>query len=205
MKRYPVLQSGFVSLTEVGMNSPKLEATSFSEAILGQQSDNTLADYFFSVEVENLISEWKNYLHVTRPLEYRERIVRAAFKCFDCIAISQWTELQNLRPTLGRMHREFLTDTFMFVLYGRPRSVEVLQWARLLFPESGNSYSFKMGSLLTSDTKRYPDVNPRDLEITSLLCLWLQRPDGYIDMLKTLHVIFGRRSAAMSTNRALQT
>lgn len=195
--RYPVLQSGYLSLTEVGMNSPKLETNSFSETILGQSADNSLADYFFSIEVEKLISQWKNRPEAARTPEFKEKTIEAAFKCFSASSISTWIEMQSLRPTLGRLHKEFIVDTMLFVYHDKPRSVEALQWARLLFPESGGSQQIRVATMFESKYNRqYAPISGFDLSIESFVGNWLTRKDGYIDMLKCLHVIFGRRSGS---------
>lgn len=195
--RYPVLQSGFVSTTEVGMNSPKLEKNTFSQNLLGQENDNSLADYFFSVEVEKLINVWKNDANKVKSSQFREQIVLAFFKCSASNTFAHWIELQNLRPTLGRLHKEFIVDTLQYVFCGKPRSVETLQWARLLFPESGGSQSFKLITMFSGKYQNdYEAISPNRLAIENMAQEWLCRPGGHMDMLKSLHVIFGRRATA---------
>ena len=195
--RYPVLQSGFISTTEVGMNSPKLERNTFSQNILGQENDNSLADYFFSVEVEKLINVWKNDANKVKSSEFREKIIKAFFSCTATNTFAHWIELQNLRPTLGRLHKEFITDTLLFVFCGKPRSVEALQWARLLFPESGGSQNFKVTTMFSGKYQdSYSQIEPKRFAIENMTQEWLCRPGGHMDMLKTLHVIFGRRATA---------
>lgn len=195
--RYPVMQSGFISLTEVGVNSPKLETTSFSETILGQQVDNSLTDYFYSVDVEKLISIYKNSPSETKMFEFREQVINVAFKSFATIAISQWVEMQSLRPTLGRLHKEFIIDTLLFVYYGKPRSVETFQWARLLFPESGGNLQIKLTTLFSDKyRKAYPAITGDLTRMEECIQRWIRQPDGIYDLLKTLHVIFGKRAGA---------
>lgn len=197
--RYPILQSGFVSITEVGMNSPKLEKTSFSETILGQEVDNSLADYFFSVEVEKLIVELKNKPECARTFDFRERVIKAAFRCFAASTISQWVEMQSLRPSLGRLHKEFIADTLLYVYRGKDRSMETLQWSRLLFPESGGSQQLLMSSMFSDKHKQsYAAISGSETAIEVFITNWLSREHGINDMLKSLHVIFGRRAGSGS-------
>ena len=191
--RYPVLQSGFISLTEIGMTKPERVDQSFSATILGKDTTNAMDDYFYSREVEILMTEWKNDPKVFKPFEFRERIVKTAVKCFGTPSFRHWVELQYYKPSLGRLHKEMLLDTVNFVVLGEPRKVECFQWSRLLFPETGYSHDFAdVQSVLTSDIAKHTRYGNL-ADILPFIHAWVAHPNGYVDLLKTLHAVFGRR------------
>ena len=193
--RYPVLQSGFISLTQIGMMKPEPVDQSFSATILGKDTTNAMDDYFYSREVELLMTEWKNDPKVLRPLEFRERILQTAVKCFATSSFRHWVELQYYKPSLGRLHKEMLLDTVKYVVLGEARQVECFQWSRLLFPEVGYSHDFNdTKAILLSPFAKSQFGNAADL--IPFIHLWVTRQDGYVDLLKTLHAIFGRRMGA---------
>lgn len=193
ISKYPVLQSGFISLTPIGMMRPDPVNHSFASTILGKDVDNPMDDYFYSREVEILMTAWKNDPKVFKPFEFRENVIKTAVACFATPSMRHWVEFQNYKPTVGGLHKEMLYDTVNFVVNGEPRKVECLQWSRLLFPESG--YSLELSSVVkllqTEGAKNTMYGNLADT--LPFINQWLARPDGYVDMMKTLHAIFGRR------------
>lgn len=193
IQKYPVLQSGFMALTTIGMLRPEPVNQTFSATILGKDTSNVMDDYFYSREVEILMTEWKNDPKVFKPFEFRERIIDTAVACFATPSMKHWLELQYYKPTLGKLHREMLLDTVNFVVNGEDRKVEAFQWSRLLFPEAGYSLDFdNVKAVLSSDrAKNFQYGHLADT--LSFIHQWVMRPDGYVDLLKTLHAIFGRR------------
>lgn len=191
--RYPVLQSGFISLVDIGMTKPEPIDQSFAATILNKDTTNVINSYFYSRDVELLMTEWKNDPKVFKPFEFRERIIKTAFKCFGTPSFRHWVELQNYKPSLGRLHKEMLLDTVNFVVLGEARKVECFQWSRLLFPETGYSHDFSevlkviTGEMATKDGYGHP------ADLLPFIHHWVTRPNGYVDLLKTLHAIFGRR------------
>lgn len=197
VKQYPILQSGFISLTNTGMLTPERINQSFSSAILGKEVDNSMEEYFYSRDVELLITDWKNDSSVMKRFDFREKIIQTAFRCFATPNIRYWIEMQNLRPTLGTLHKEFLLDTLMYIAVDDPRKIECLQWCRLLFPESGGSLTFKELTDLANKSSIRTDTRFGPLYDTPVfLQQWVARKDGYVDLLKSLHAIFGRRGSA---------
>lgn len=193
LHKYPVLQSGFMSLTTIGMLRPEPVNQTFSATILGKDTSNSMDDYFYSREVEILMTEWKNDPKVFKPFEFRERVLKTAYACFGTPSIKHWLELQYYKPTLGGLHKEMLLDTVDFVVNGTPRKVECFQWSRLLFPEAGYSLEFDaVNKLLSSEEAKLSEWGNL-ADTLPFIHMWVTRDDGYVDMLKTLHAIFGRR------------
>ena len=196
LHKYPILQSGFMSLTTIGMLKPEPVNQTFSATILGKDTSNSMNDYFYSREVEILMTEWKNDPKIFKPFEFRERVLKTAYACFATPSIRHWLELQYYKPTLGGLHKEMLLDTVDFVVNGTPRKVECFQWSRLLFPEAGYSLEFdSVNKLLTSDQAKHAEYGNL-ADTLPFIHTWATREDGYVDMLKTLHAIFGRRMGA---------
>lgn len=195
---YPILQSGFIGITDKGLKRPDPVEPTFREAVIFKEFKAPLAKYKYSPDVSDLFFDWSARPELLRNFEFREKIIKAAFQSFGTMSIYTWFLLQNEKPTVSEMHRVFLIETLEFIANCTPRKIQPVQWTRLLEADlKSDKIVIDLKKHFVNDltaeqnigvTRRLP------LKTDEFLTRWLQCPNGFEDMLVTLFTIFGERS-----------
>lgn len=203
MTRYPVLQSGFVSLVPSDLVVPLNKVPGLTNAVLSKDYLNKENNKFFSPSIKKLYGNFNRNQNVLIDFEFREEITKTALYLFGTPSFFQWLKFQREQRTLGHMHYEFLEQTLAFIS-GHPRSLHVTQWLSLLEPvDKSVSGQFNFERFFIEAKK-----NPKDIIIpsatTDLITQWLCREGGYTDLLTSLLVIFGPREGVTDVSSGIK-
>jgi hypothetical protein len=195
MNTYPVLQSGFVGLTQKGLKRPDPIEPSFREAIISKEFKAPLNKYFYSPEITEIFFSYCANSNVLKSFEFRERLIKATFEVFMNFDFKRFLNLQNEKPTISDLHKVFIMETLEYVMANKPRTIEAVQWIRMI--EAGqvdhrvqvnvDSY-FNRETLGTDSSLKIPN------QTASLIHAWVSKERGFEDLLITLFVMFGERS-----------
>lgn len=195
MSRFPILQSGFISLVETGLKKFAIDEASLSKSILMKDHNRVVNAYFYSEEITLLFERWMSNPSAMKDIDFRERVIQSAFDAFGTTVFYQWIMLQSNQATVGDMHKVFLTETLEYLLLDTARPTRTVQWIRLIEASS------KSRALIIDVNKYFPDIHDSNNSnvvlpgsMDKLLQIWLSKPDGFQDLLVTLFVIFGSRS-----------
>ena len=195
--RYPVLQSGYVGLTDINLVQPVYVEQTFKQMVLAKDVKNPLNNYFFSKEVTDLFECWSADFKILKTFDFREKILQAATTLFGKRSLREFLELQSLHASFSDLHKEFLADTISYVIYGCERKVECLMWSRLLFPGNGNSVRLHVDDFKNDTFKEIPKRKFENMDTIPFITAWVSQQDGYADLLKTLFVVFGQRQSQL--------
>lgn len=143
-------------------------------------------------KVEDLYREYIDHPGAYNLLEFRERMLVAAFDAFGTDQFDSWFRRQYDSPAMSELHSRFLDDTLNFIQTGT-REMKPLIWARFLDASADTPRPDRMsdtakGFFFRRDGKRVEDSG--DLE--KVLARWLSYPNGVDDLIGTLMVLFGR-------------
>lgn len=190
MRKYPILQSGFISVTENDLIKGDSGDPAFPDNLLLKAYKRTSNGYFYNKTVSKLFSRYLANNSAIREFDFRESIIKLAFSCFATKSIFDWIHLQSNQSTVSDLHKAFIMSTLDYVVNFQPREVEVGQWIRLLEADE------KTYSTIIDVKSYYADQNklsPIPSNMEQFIHRWLARPNGFEDLLFTLQVIFGER------------
>jgi hypothetical protein len=145
---------------------------------------------------------WKSYIggfSYMTSFEFREKVLLAALRAFGTSDFREWLVLQEKSPYYTEMHRRFINDTLHFILNGK-RSVVVQSWSVLIRPTEVSHRDretvVNVDGFFRHENQRSEEFYAGDgerpgTELTNVLHQWTSRPNGFEDLLETLHILFG--------------
>lgn len=184
--KYPVLQSGFLSLFEPGLTKQIPASPSFSDTILFRESNHEYDNLFYSEDVTKLFTEWQANFHVIRTFEFKERILQQAMKRFG-MSMAEWMSFQGNKPGFTNTHKQFLTRMCEWLtdsIVAPDVSSEAIKWIGLLGPDQGNNISFNLNDTLAAQSS---------LVTVNAIGNWVSKEGGFESLLVHLYIIFGQR------------
>lgn len=184
--KYPILQSGFLSMSESGLMKQLPKAATFAETILFQERDHEFDNYFYSEDVSSLYVEWQANDRVMSKLDFRNKILEQAMKRFGP-SITEWIDFQGNKPGFGETHRQFIIKMSEWMtpdLVQPAMAGDALRWVGILGPSQGNDIAMPTGSL--------PGFTGMGSTPTAIVN-WVSKTGGYQSLLVALYVIFGKR------------
>lgn len=193
---YPILQSGFVGLTQQGLRRPDIVEPSLRQSVIFKEYKLPLARYFFSPEVTELFVAWSSNPNSLKDFDFRERIIKAALASFGNPSIYRWITMQDEKPTVSDLHKAYILETMEYLFADKPRSIQNVQWIRLL-EASEKSHRvhvdvekyFSRSALGPATEFRLPSA------LRDIIRAWVTKEQGFEDLLITLFVIFGDRGS----------
>lgn len=192
MKRFAILQSGFITNLEKGLIKNDYVKDPFVDLALDKDHLKSKSLYFYHKEINDIYEDWRGDTTLMKSMEFRERIIKAAKDAFNSYSIYQWFLMQGNTETLTELHQKFIYDTLAFV-QGQKRAIEAVQWIRLL------EASEKTQGVKINVDRYFDNVNFKQeakfssSALSTFLVLWTSRPNGFEDLMITLFVIFGDR------------
>lgn len=192
MKKFAILQSGFITNLEKGLTRNDYIKDPFVDLALDKDHLKSKSLYFYHKEINDIYLAWSGDSTLLKSMEFRERILKAAKDAFNSYSIYQWFLMQSNAETLTELHQKFIYDTLGFV-QGQKRSLETVQWIRLL------EASEKSKGVKINVDKYFDNVNFKQeakfssSALTSFIVSWTTQPNGFQDLMITLFVIFGDR------------
>lgn len=203
MTRYPVLQSGFVSMVPSDLVVPLNKVPGLTNAVLSKDHLVRENHNFFSPTVKKLYSSFNRNQNVMMDFDFREDITRAAFYLFGVQSFFQWLKFQKGQKTIGHLHYTFLEETLAFI-GGSNRSIHITQWLSLLEPVEKSiegEFNFER-YFFTKDKPARNIVVPSST--SDVIAQWLSREGGYTDLLTSLLVIFGPREGVSDVSSGIK-
>lgn len=194
MKKYPILQSGFVSFTEETLLTPVKYNDLVISNVLSKDYRSPSNRYFFSKPLAMLYNKWLSNPKCLMEFETREQVLKHAKVLFSTSSFFKWMQLQLDHGEIGHLHEAFILDTLEY-LTGKDRRIEVGQWIGLL-EKAIKSIGTQVDIQKFFDKEKYPQPAYTDMlpsQMSEILQLWVNRPQGYEDLLISLYVIFGNR------------
>lgn len=159
----------------------KISAVRQSEGITG-----------FNHAIQELYSAYIRESADSGSFEFRERVYRQAKRAFGSPWFNHWFQAQLNSPFVGSLQRDFLDDCLGYLQTGG-RKMALENWAPLL--EISNADE---GLMAPSDAAakffgwgKYSRGVQRQLSIEDTIQQWCSIPNGFEDLLGTLHVLFG--------------
>lgn len=196
-ERYPILQSGFIASSESGLSVHKTETDIVLDYTLGKTHLKNINNYFFSKDITALHKAWHGDQSLLTKFEFREKILKEAKQAFAFLtgtSFQKWVQLQVDKESVTDMHMHFLNETIGFI-FGKTRTMTVHQWYSLLEARSTNNHSdisLNINNLGIDSSSIY--------SLEKVIQLWVSRKDGFEDLLNSLFVIFGERTAITTAN-----
>lgn len=184
--KYPILQSGFLGLSEIGLTKQTPEAPTFADTILFVSRNHEFDNLFYSVEISKLFEEWQSNFYVMKKPEFQHRILKQAMLRFGP-SILEWMAFQSNKPGFSNTHKQFLMkmSEWMTTSLDQPSSeAEAVRWVGILGPAQGNDLSFDLNVL--------PSINSMG-SLPDAIVNWVSKPAGYEGLLVYMYVIFGKR------------
>ena len=195
---FPILQSGFVASSEKELSRPDSETDIISDYVIGATHLKNVNNRFFSKVVTKLYHEYRVNREKMQQFDFRERILKEAKFAFTFntgVSFLKWVQLQFDTPMVSDMHVRFLTETCGFI-FGQERKLASVQWFSLLEANTTivpSQLEWAEACAILSESKNAYDIY-------SLLQAWVSRDHGYEDLLTTLFVIYGERTAITTVN-----
>lgn len=143
-------------------------------------------DPIFNDEIETLYVQYVKNAVKGNSFEFHEQVLKAAARAFGTYSFLEWIEVQRSSSTANHLQSQFLLDTVRFIQTGK-RNLMIETWEPILNNPHAND--------------EWEDVLSAALQLTKyigsghlheVLRAWCMQPSGIADLLKTLHVLFGR-------------
>lgn len=194
-----VLQSGFLAydsscLSVVPRADKTVTQTIVDNDVYAQDHDNC-----YDTEVTEL---WKTFCQTPEKIKdifFREKIIVAVKRLFDDNRIDTWLKMQLSSNTVSYSHECFLIETLEYLYFDKTRPLSHDMYYHILTPKVG------------ADKRKDSDVKLKqarslsavlaDFDNVETLAFVKRSTSSYeklTDLLRTLNVIFGRRTQAFT-------
>lgn len=193
MNKYPILQSGFISLIEAGFVRANRHVDMIVTNILSKDYRDTSNNLFYHEEVVHVYTDWLANPSLTKEFDFRERVYLAAKHAFGTRSLYDWLKAQTSNPHLTSLHKTFITETLLYVLAYDKRNIEVNQWVGLLvYDTKCKSIALDINTLIEKDLAKAVVSNASG-DLNAVIRQWVGHPGGIEDLIISLFVIFGNR------------
>lgn len=153
-------------------------------------TESTQSTAPFDPSVAQLWKEYVNGASYITSFDFRERILKAAFKAFGTTDFFAWCDLQTTNPFFSATHTKFMNDTFGFLETGK-RSISVGSWRNIVAIGSPADNSKAVYRLDDFFRLSGPTECQRESNLVSIVQTWVSYENGYSDLLNTLAIFFG--------------
>lgn len=147
----------------------------------------------FNHAIQELYSSYVREEPGVTGFEFRERVLRVALAAFGSRSFNAWFFAQLQSPFVGRNQRDFLDDCLRFIS-GQRRNLFLENWAALLAlqnADEGNMKPSRVACDFFRSSGTYNDMGRSQTSIEDAVQLWCSQPNGFEDLLGTLHILFG--------------
>lgn len=158
--------------------------------ILNEPTGNTIQA---NERIDSLYAEWiKDPINLD-AMAFRDKVLHAAVGAFGTREFSTWYLGQFNSPALGELHNRFLEDTLAFI-DGKRRQYPLMTWESLLSHSDTGIIRTEMSEHVAEffgyESNGY-QRRARNRDLLDVIQSWVSQPNGFEDMLVTLHVLFG--------------
>lgn len=187
IQMFPVLQSGFISFMNPGLQQSIIEKNPFVDLVLNKAYLKSKNTYLYHPAVDDLYNDFLRSSVSMKDMAFRERIIKIASNAFVDRDFGRWLLLQESSKTTGGMHSKFLEDTIRYIHTGS-REFTHDSWIRMVHALPASS---KLpGETIRQAILKYPLYEHK---IPEVITKWVSHRGGYEDLLQSLFVIFGTR------------
>lgn len=193
-----ILQSGFITPDSSDLIQIPEEERSVVQAVLTQSIFRTDTSNFYDKGVQQLFITMAADPKIFSSFEYREAVLKKAISLFGesfSGNFIEWFRIQKESPAFSYLHQRYLHETLQFIFNRAPRKMSHNNYSRMLHVGANNAI-FATSKEDTEAELNHCLTSLRSASVASLLESWTESVEGLQDMVATLHVIFGRRSAA---------
>lgn len=198
MPRLYILHSGYVTDVPVRLVQVEKEMASIQSRLYTPDYRITDTENYYDESVEDLFMLYRKDPKALNLFEFRESILKLAIRLFNNRPLQDWVELQLQQRSVQFLHRRFIEETISFIEVRARRKMEHLQYYRLLNATEPVEIHAKNDVAVDDKTKQWISNHQSPLHET--LALWTKDLRGYVDLLMTLHVIFGRRQGHITVS-----
>ncbi len=205
MDKYAILQSGFVTDKFDRLEKSEDAAIDFKSIILNKAYYKDESRYFYSPSVNNLFKQYNENNNIISNFDFKENIIKVTYQMLDNKPFIVWLQLQNKYALTNSLHKKFIDETLDYLLLYKDRYTSLSQWIGLLNVNVNKTDSVLLGSLTEEQQsngdilyfynnnlkERYDVTYQIKQDFTNTLSSWLDRRDGYLDLLFTMYIIFG--------------
>lgn len=143
----------------------------------------------FNHTIEELYAAYIREEAGVTGFDFRERALKAALHAFGTHWFDVWFLSQLKSPFVGPTQRDFLDDCLRF-LRGERRHMFLENWAPLLTIENAEGEQ-KPSKITTEYFMLKGTGRGRKVHLEEALQDWCSKPNGFEDLLGTLHLLFG--------------
>lgn len=195
MKKVAVLQSGFLSLSDVGLvqTEPLQEDKVIRSLQLGKPVDNNGNAFFYSKDIEELFKLYNSDHRVMASFSFRENFLAATKVAFGTPSFLGWATIQQNSPYLTTIHRKFLNDTFNFISTGR-REVNIESWMGLVNPREATAMDKQIPVELSSYFSSANGTPALPEKLSALIAQWTGQTNGFNDLMFFMALVFSKQT-----------
>ena len=189
LKRFPQLQSGFLSPSEEIVIKPTLTPQTPYNTILRQQPTRQQQDMFYSPQVDMLVREMMNTPMCLRDFDWQEKAFSTIAKALGNAKWGNFIRVQTDCPSMSTTHVHFLEETTEIVIGARTERLTTLELMSSLLSAANKP----MGGFRPSEFgRKFYSSGVLDWPLDEFLVKWVQNA-GFHDLILSMQVIFGRR------------
>lgn len=189
LKRFPQLQSGFLSPSEEIVIKPAMPPQTPYNTVLRQQPTRQQQDLFYAPQVDMLVREMMNTPMCLRDFEWQEKAFSVIAKALGNGKWGNFIRVQTDCPSMSSTHVHFLEETTEMVIGIRSERLTTLELMSTLLSAANKPMG---GFRPTEFSRKYADYGVFDWSLDMFLVNWVQKV-GFHDMILSMQVIFGRR------------
>lgn len=187
----PILASGYITYPVDILVSKTIEENVFIKYVILKDYLKSRNVYFYNEEVSRLYKQLLENDRDILSIDNRVAAIKVAKQLFDNATLLDWVKLQKHNPLLSMNHVRFIKETMSYILTGK-RTIDPSTWVRLIEPTlNDNSNTVEIQQYLDDVLKIHQDDLSRPLG--QQLALWLSKPDGYVDLINTMYILYGPR------------
>lgn len=145
----------------------------------------------FNEQIEVLFSQLTKQDIKTTTFEFHEKILSVALTAFGTMDFMEWLEIQKQSNAASYYHARFLIDTMRFISTGK-REMILETWEVVL---NSSTPTQEWGDVLEAARELRKEVSNNQgsiLNLRDVVIRWCSQHNGIIDLIKTLHVLFGK-------------
>lgn len=191
LKRYPQLQSGFVSSTENFLEKPrKPELTAMGSLIVNNPKVHTQDEFFYSPSMDDLVNEVIQSPVKLREYDFQAKLLSGIGEAFEKQPFSFFISVQENNVSLSAAHILFLEETVKIALgILKQRTVSVQTWSSLLSSANRDAGIFRASTFFN----KFKETGFLNMSLADFIVSWI-REAGYSDLVISMQAIFGRRT-----------
>lgn len=195
------LQSGFLGYDSNHLETLDPQQKTIRQLLTEQSPKQKDIENHFDLEVRRLFAQFHAGSEIVRDFNYRELVIRTAFRLFADREIKHFFLLQYDKADVSYTHLRYLKETIEYVRFGKARTVSNSTYFRLLNPNHGDAaerIADKKSGRYANDIRDTLNLN---WTTKGFIEEWTSDLQRFSDMVETLNVIFGCRKDSFEHDR----